>query len=54
MIADLNGNEFAKGLSNYSAGNLDKIKGMKTKEAEKIISEDFYEEAVHRDNLVIL
>jgi len=54
MIADLAGKEFAKGLSNYSSENLDKIKGLGTREAEKIILEDFYQEAVHKDNLVIL
>jgi glutamate 5-kinase len=53
-IACSNGIEFAKGLSNYSSGDLEKIKGMGTKEAEKVIKKGFYQEAVHRDNLVIL
>ncbi|MBU1061309.1 MAG: glutamate 5-kinase [Candidatus Omnitrophica bacterium] len=53
-IADSDGVEFAKGLSNYSAADLKKIKGMGTKEAEKIIKQGFYQEVVHRDNLVIL
>lgn len=54
LIAGSNGIEFAKGLSNYSAKDLDKIKGMRTKEAEKIIEKGFYQEVVHRDNLVVL
>jgi len=54
VIAGGNGKEFAKGLSNYSAADLNKIKGMSTKELERSIGKDFYQEAVHRDNLVIL
>lgn len=54
VIAGLDGAEFARGLSNYSAEDLDKVKGMSTKTAEKVIERGFYEEVVHRDNLVIL
>jgi len=53
-IVSIEGVEFARGLSNYSSTNLEKIKGKNTKEAEKILKENFYEEVVHRDNLVIL
>ncbi len=53
-IVTAGGVEFAKGLSNYSTENLDRIKGMDTKGAVKMISEGFYQEVVHRDNLVIL
>ncbi len=53
-IANSRGAEFAKGLSNYSERDLGKIKGMSTKDAAKLIGEGFYEEVVHRDNLVIL
>ena len=48
------GVEFARGLSNYGSEDLLKIKGLSTKDAEKIITKGFYEEVVHRDNLVIL
>ncbi|MFH1853850.1 MAG: glutamate 5-kinase [Candidatus Omnitrophota bacterium] len=54
VIAGANGAGFAKGLSNYSSGDVDKIKGMSTKEAEKVIEKGFYQEVVHIDNLVIL
>lgn len=54
LISGSDGLEFARGLSNYSSANLDKIKGMSTKEAEKLIEKDFYQEVVHRDNLAIL
>ena len=53
-VSGNNGVEFAKGLSNYSAADLEKIKGMATKEARKVIEKGFYQEVVHRDNLVIL
>lgn len=54
IIAGSEGKEFARGLSNYASDDLKKIKGMGTKGLEKIIGKDFYEEAVHKDNLVIL
>ncbi len=54
LIAGSDGNEFAKGLSNYSAEDLEKIKGLSTKEIRKVIEKGFYQEVVHKDNLVIL
>ncbi len=43
----------AKGLSNYSSTALEKIKGRKTSEIEKVLGYKDYDEAVHRDNLVL-
>ena len=54
LITDINGKAFAKGLSSYNRDDLDNIKGLSTKDAEKVIKEGFYEEAVHRDNLAII
>lgn len=54
VIAGSDGREFARGLCNYSAEDANKIKGMSTKDAEKVIEKGFYQEVVHRDNLVIL
>lgn len=54
LIVGSDGVGFAHGLSNYSAGDLGRIKGMSTKEAEKVVTQGFYQEVVHRDNLVIL
>jgi glutamate 5-kinase len=51
---DPDGREFAKGLVNFSADTLRKIKGMKTAEAHQIVGVQEYEEVIHRDNLVIL
>ena len=48
------GTEIARGLVNYSLRDLDRIKGMKTGAVRKIFGENFYEEVIHRDDLVVL
>jgi len=48
------GQEFAKGLVNYSSVELIKIKGAKSTEIVKILGYKDYDEVIHRDNLVIL
>lgn len=53
-IIDENNKEFARGISNYSSSELNKIKGQKTKDIERILGYKYYDEVVHRDNLVIL
>jgi glutamate 5-kinase len=42
----------AHGLSNYSAGDLQRIRGMKTKDVRLTLAGSTYDEVVHRDNLV--
>jgi len=51
---DEKGNAIATGLSNYSAGDLVKIKGLKTGEIENTLGYKDSDEVIHRDNLVIL
>jgi glutamate 5-kinase len=51
---DRDGKEFAKGLVNFSADTLRKIKGLKTIDVRKVLGSQEYEEVIHRDNLVIL
>lgn len=46
--------EFARGLVNYNSRDLDVIKGMKTSAVRSIVGNNFYEEVVHRDDLVLL
>lgn len=46
--------EIARGLSNFSSEDLASIKGLKSKDIENKISNKVYEEAIHRDNLIIL
>jgi len=51
---DLQGHEFARGLVNYSAQELNKIKGLHTSMIEKTLGYKAYDEIIHRDDLVIL
>ncbi|HEY3322313.1 MAG TPA: glutamate 5-kinase [Planctomycetota bacterium] len=46
--------EFARGLTNFSAAELQRIRGKKTTQVAKELGQVSYEEVVHRDNLVIL
>jgi len=48
------GKEFARGLVNYSLQELEKIKGHRTGEIEKILGYNYSDEVIHRDDLVIL
>jgi glutamate 5-kinase len=52
-LCDLNGDEFAKGVTNYNSTELDRIMGKKTKEIELILGYQYGDEVVHRDNMVI-
>ncbi len=51
---DLGGNEFARGLTKYSSGDLDRIKGLKTSQIVSALGHKDYDEVIHRDDLVIL
>lgn len=51
---DENNVEFAKGISNYNSDEIQQIKGKKTSEIEAILGQVYYDEVIHRDNLVIL
>lgn len=54
VCTDRQGKEVAKGLSNFSSTLLNKVKGLKTADIKKTVGEQEYEEAIHRDNLVLL
>ncbi|UJS18435.1 MAG: glutamate 5-kinase [Candidatus Jettenia sp.] len=45
---------FAKGLTNYSSEEIEKIKGCSTSSITKILGYKLYDEIIHRDNMVIL
>jgi glutamate 5-kinase len=45
--------EIARGLVNYSASELGKIKGIPTREIERVLGYKFYDEVIHRDDLVV-
>lgn len=53
-VVDMEGKEFARGLTSYSSDEIEKIKGKKTSQIEKTLGYKDYDEVIHRDNLVIL
>lgn len=53
-ITDSSGNEFARGLVNYSSSDLQHIKGLSSKEISNQLQQSHPAPVVHRDNLVIL
>lgn len=52
-IVDAGGREFARGLCNFSSGDLRRIMGRHSDELSDILGHHCAETAVHRDNLVI-
>lgn len=53
-MKDSAGNEFARGLSNYTAVECRKIAGKRTDEIQIMLGSLPYDEVIHRDNLVVL
>jgi len=54
-IINEDGSEVARGLSNFSSEDLGRIRGMNTKRIPEILgAEAYFDEVVHRDNLVIV
>jgi glutamate 5-kinase len=53
-LCDPSGREVGRGLVNYSAEELRRIKGKKTAEIPYILGYEGVDTAVHRDNLVLL
>jgi glutamate 5-kinase len=49
----LDGREFARGLVNYGAGELDKIKGLHSRAIESTLGYKVSDEVIHRDDLVL-
>jgi glutamate 5-kinase len=47
------GQTIARGLSNYSAEDVQRIRGKKTAEVRAVLAEAAYDEVVHRDNMVL-
>ena len=50
----LDGVEFARGLVNYSADELNKIAGKRANDIMKTLGYHYADEAIHRDNLVLV
>ncbi len=45
--------EVARGLVRYDAQDLKRIKGLKTSQIEQVLGEKYYDEIVHRDDMVL-
>ncbi len=53
-LCDLEGKEFARGLSNYPAADAQRILGLRSEQIVEVLGGIPYEELVHRDNLVLV
>jgi glutamate 5-kinase len=53
-IRDARGQEFARGLTNYTTTDAHRIRGLRTHEARQTLGTTLYDEVVHRDNLVLI
>jgi glutamate 5-kinase len=53
-ILDVDGVEFARGLSNFSSADLDRIRGLRSEQVREAVGDCAYDEVVHRDNLVVI
>jgi glutamate 5-kinase len=54
VVGEPDGKEIARGLVNFDAPELERIRGAKTREIEARLGYRSFDEAIHRDNLVIL
>jgi glutamate 5-kinase len=46
--------EFARGLANYNSDELELIKGLNTKDITKVLGYKYFDEVIHRDDLIVL
>ncbi len=54
-IVDRKGNSLAVGTSNYPSDKLRRITGLRSDDIRRVLNEhDAYDEAVHRNNMVVL
>lgn len=54
VVVRHDGRAIAKGLSNYSAEQIRRIMGKKSGEVSSLLGEKYFDEVIHRDNLVPL
>jgi len=48
------GREFARGLVNYAASDLQRIKGLHSNRIEEVLGYKIKDEVIHRDDLALL
>lgn len=53
-VRDAAGHEIARGVTNYSSADLEKIRGRRSNEIQKILGRASRDEVIHKDNLVII
>jgi glutamate 5-kinase len=53
-VVDTEGKEIARGVAGYTSSDLNKIKGKKTSEIQKILNRKGGDEVIHRNNLVLI
>ena len=53
LIIDMDGNEIARGLTNYDASEVQQIKGLSSDRILETLGYRPYEEVVHRDNIAM-
>jgi glutamate 5-kinase len=53
-VCDADEREFARGLTNYSAADAERIRGLRAEKVAESLGRHAYDEIVHRDNLVVL
>lgn len=53
-ICDKEGVEFARGLTNYSSIDAERLRGLNTEQIARVVGKLPYVELVHRDNLVVV
>jgi glutamate 5-kinase len=52
-VVDIDGREFARGLSNYATADALQIRGLRTEQAREVLGTALYDEVIHKDNLVL-
>jgi glutamate 5-kinase len=52
-LYDGDGNEIARGLTNYPADEISKIRGLKSHQIAQVLGYHPYDEVIHRDNLAV-
>jgi len=53
-LCDAEGTVIARGLTNYSSADVERIKGIKSEKIAQVLGRRPYEEVIHRDNLAIV
>ncbi|MGQ9695591.1 MAG: glutamate 5-kinase [Thermodesulfobacteriota bacterium] len=54
VLVDMQGQEFARGLSNYGSTEINKIKGLKSSEIIDKLGYKYSDEIIHRDDMAVI